>query len=268
MSFDLTSRNAAESSEMLINIAIRDIRFGPLTREQRAATIFDHGPRGECEFHAAIMGDDDSQFLYIIQGDGRYRLFGACTSSYYTMSGGIFACWVHQECTYSRVRVEGFPHVTSGRLLWCHILKSCHVFSGGRPFFVANQSTQDAIPYHISMGMNTYEESGAESTLKQELMMGILMHVLGEQNFLAEYLNLGITSTQLYDNPVTSYLFYFSFQGADYSNIGSIINSLPTSKDENTMNSGAGVRLKRRKTNKKKKKRRKRKPKTKKQNNY
>jgi hypothetical protein len=211
-----------EGNEHVIRELLRPIQFSQLSMEDREQLVYDKS--NLCEFHDNLLKDTDTQFLY---NTGNGQLYGACSCMYTMLSEGIFACWVYSECTFDKLTVPGLPaNVTGGRLLWAHILNSCYVMGQGRPFIVFNHSIEDAVAYHLQMGMHPYSSSPIQHYFNPQRVKAIIDEIEG---FEESYLSIGTTTPQLIADPKTTYLFYCSHPEINYGDIPSIINSLPPS---------------------------------------
>ena len=232
---DIFNRGAAvqaynSEDTLLANLNRERIFFTQLAQADRHKLVFDRVDH--CEFHDDLMTDDETYFLYQINNVNSYTLLGAAICTFYNedrIVTPITFCWVHVECTYANV--TGLP--TSGRLLWCYILKLCYM---SRPYnhyrgLVFNHAIAEAVGYHLSMGMKPYNYSEVSSIFSVDYIAGLINHFTDGEGYSSDYLILSPQKTldQLFASPETVYLFYVLDQTTDYSNIGIILNSIPTS---------------------------------------
>ena len=196
-----------EGNEQIVRDRLTPIQFTPLSMGIRQQLVYDKS--NLCEFHDALLENSETQFLY---NTGNGQLYGACVCEYKMLD---------------RLDIPGLPaNVTSGRLLWAHILKSCYDKSGRRPFMVLNHSIDDASGYHIQMGMHTYSSSPVKDVFPPKRIEEIIDSIEG---FEESYLGIGRTTPQIVASPKTTYLFYSSHPEINYGDIPSILNSIPLS---------------------------------------
>jgi hypothetical protein len=211
-----------EGNEDIVREMLSNIVFTPLTIGIRKQLVYDKS--NLCEFHDDFLENSDTQFLYNNQTG---QLYGACVCMYDMLPEGIYACWVYTECTFDKLTIPGLPrNITSGRLLWAHILKSCYKKFGNHTFMVFNHSIEEAIGYHIQMGMHPYSSSPIQHYFNPARIEEIINSIEG---FSADYLSIGTTTSDLIRDPKTNYLFYLSHPEINYSDVPSIINSIPLS---------------------------------------
>ena len=213
------------SNEEILTSALRNIRFTRLSREMNKQLVYNKS--NLCEFHVELISDADTLFLYNIE---TRQLYGACSCTTKTFEhrdfpDGFNICWVNIRCTYDRLNIPELPfYLTGGRLLWACILQYCFSMFGNN-FSVLNHSISEAVGYHIAMGMNPY----ADSPIRNYFDVPTAQHIIQQfdGNFIQEYFDT--RKEDLLLRPTTSYLFYVANPEINYSNIPSIIHSLPLS---------------------------------------
>jgi hypothetical protein len=213
------------SHEEILTSALRNIRFTRLSKKDRKQLVYNKSKL--CEFHVELISDADTLFLYNIE---TMQLYGACSCTTRTFEhrdfpDGFNICWVNIRCTYDTLTIPELPfYLTGGRLLWASILQYCFNMFGNN-FSVLNHSISEAVGYHIAMGMNPY----ADSPIRNYFDVPSAQHIIQQfdGNFIQEYFDTRRDELML--RPTTSYLFYVAHPEINYSNIPSIIHSLPVS---------------------------------------
>lgn len=121
--------------------------------------------------------------------------------------------WIYTRCRFNKIK-ENNPLATSGRLLWCFILKYCNFIKKTHNFVICNKAIKDSIGYHIKMGMKTFNELDLDSKNIDTVLNLVEVH----KSYLISK-----------DNPPTdtTILFYKSNPNLNYNNIIDILFSLP-----------------------------------------
>ena len=204
--FDFTSV-VAQNLEEEINKLLANSYFGPITSEQLAKLNMKE--KIECEWQEDYIKSPEEYFWLIVNN----KIIGVADieNTYSTQSHTFF--WIDTECTFERT---DSPIATSGRLLWACILNHCSEISKiNNKFVVYNRSTQDALGYHVKMGMLPYHRVG----LPYEFVSKKLPHI-ADAEAKDEYLNVKLEEKE------PTFLFYISNDSIDYSSIYNILLSL------------------------------------------
>ena len=208
-------------TEQAINLQIEHIKFDFLDRDAKSRLVYDKS--NLCEFHDDLMEDENTQFLYNSKNN---QLYGACICNYQTYNKLLNVCWVNIECTYDDI--PGLPpFLSKGRLLYAHILNTCFKRFFGNSFVLCNHAIDEAVRYHLTMGMHPYNDSPIQKIIPRYFLTDFIAYFDG--GFYSEYLVDKKNTNQLRENPETCYLFYVSDPETRYDNIASIIHSLPLS---------------------------------------
>ena len=150
----------------------------------------------------------------------------------YDILGQINIYVVSIECTKDKLtnNTQQYEFITNGRLLWAYILNNIYQINGSNPFIVYNHAIPDAYQYHIKMGMSPSNNYNLQDKFEKLTKTANVFDKSIKRMFLEnDYLNnAGLSETAINsDEFYETYLFYISSMDVNYSDIHSILYSLP-----------------------------------------
>ncbi len=121
--------------------------------------------------------------------------------------------------------------VSPGRLLWCYILGHINqhniIHNNRHGFMIYNHTTPEAYGYHIKMGMHPSGFIKQNTGLDMKDLFRMYPNLNEADLPEASWGKLGASPRPSFDEFDNTYLFYVSDPSIDYSNVKTIMNSLP-----------------------------------------
>ena len=178
----------------------------------------------------------EKQKFYLTHGS---HILGAIKIAYngYIPEIGLHVFYIGSRCTYETPGLE-MPDkfATKGRLLWAYALNYVFTMAGPNSI-IYNSALDEAIGYHLKMGMIPYNESLFPEKYIPQVIMIDDEGIEGNKKVMSE-----------------SNILFYKLKDIDYSNIVTILLSLPEGTHEKPKSEFGGKRKKTRRKSRKLKK--------------
>lgn len=212
------------------------LKFENLSKEDKTKyTLTDRNHLVCRTFSSVDNATMEKQKFYLTHGS---HILGAIKISYngYIPEIDLHVFYIGSRCTYETPGLE-MPDkfATKGRLLWAYALNYVFTMAGPNSI-ISNTSIDEAIGYHLKMGMIPYNKS----LFPEEFIPRVIM--IDDE---------GIKENKKIMNKV--HTLFYKLKDIDYSNIVTILLSLPEGTHEKPKSEFGGKRKTRRKSRKLKK---------------